>query len=136
MSTWIPAELRRVVYTRAGGKCEYCLRHDSDSALPHQPDHITSRRHGGETTAENLALACFVCNLLKGPEVASLDPHTGAAAKLYHPRVDRWSDHFRLAGGRILGLTPEGRATAELLQFNREDLIEMRLVLIAKGRYP
>ena len=116
MSLWIPAELRRVVFARASGKCEYCLRHESDSVLPHQPDHITSRRHGGETTEENLALACWVCNLLKGPEVASIDPLTGAAAKLYHPRLDRWSDHFRLKRGRIGGLTPEGRVTADLLQ--------------------
>ena len=38
--------------------------------------------------------------------------------------------------GRIIGLTPEGRVTVELLQFNRDDLVELRLMLIAKGRYP
>lgn len=113
MSVWIPAELRRIVIARAGGKCEYCLRHESGSALPHQPDHIASRRHGGETMAENLALACWVCNLLKGPEVAGIDLLTGMAAKLFHPRLDRWSVHFRLDRGRIIGLTPEGRTTAE-----------------------
>jgi hypothetical protein len=136
MSVWIPAALRRLVHARAGGKCEYCLRHESDSALPHQPDHISSRRHGGQTDAENLALACAVCNLLKGPEIASIDPLTGSAARFFHPRLDRWADHFRLESGRIVGLTPEGRVTAELLQFNRDDLVELRRTLIAKGRYP
>jgi len=136
MSTRIPAALRRLVRERAAGRCEYCLRHEIDSTLPHQPDHIQSRRHGGETTAENLALACWVCNLLKGPEVASIDPLTGSAARFFHPRRDRWTDHFRLEGGRILGLTPEGRVTTDLLQFNREDLVELRRMLIAKGRYP
>jgi len=136
MSLWIPAELRRLVYARAGGRCEYRLRNESDSVLPHQPDHIISRRHQGETTAENLALACSVCNLLKGPEVAAIDPQTGQAARFFHPRIDRWAGHFRLEAGRIIGLTPEGRVTAEILQFNRDDLVEMRLTLIAKGRYP
>jgi hypothetical protein len=136
MSVWIPAAVRRLVHARAGGKCEYCLRHELDSALPHQPDHITSRRHGGETTAENLALACSVCNLLKGPEVAAIDTLTGQAARFFHPRLDRWADHFRLEAGRIIGLTPEGRVTVELLQFNRDDLVELRLMLIVKGRYP
>jgi hypothetical protein len=46
------------------------------------------------------------------------------------------SDHFQLIDGVIVGLTPEGRVTAQLLQFNREDLVELRLTLIAKGRYP
>lgn len=136
MSEWIPAALRRLVLARAGGKCEYCLRHESDSVLPHQPDHITSRRHQGETTAENLALACSICNLLKGPEVAGIDPLTGQAARIFNPRVDVWIEHFELAAGRIMGLTPEGRVTVELPQFNREDLVELRVMLIAKGRYP
>lgn len=136
MSVWIPAALRRLVHSRAGGKCEYCLRHESDSVLPHQPDHITSRRHQGQTVEKNLALACAVCNLLKGPEVAAIDSLTGLAARFFHPRIDRWSDHFQLVDGEIVGLTSEGRVTAELLQFNREDLVEMRLRLIAQGRFP
>jgi hypothetical protein len=44
MLSLLKARSRRLVFAGAGGKCEYCLRHDSDSALPHQPDHITSRR--------------------------------------------------------------------------------------------
>lgn len=136
MSVWIPAELRRLVRSRAGLKCEYCLRHESDSALPHQPDHIISRRHGGATMAENLALACAVCNLLKGSEIALIDGVTGLAARLFHPRRDRWDQHFRLENGRILGTTAEGRVTVEILQFNRDDLLELRLTLAAKGRYP
>jgi hypothetical protein len=136
MSQWISVELRRLVHARAAGRCEYCLRHESDSTLPHQPDHILSRRHHGETTAENLALACAVCNLLKGPEVAGLDPVTGEAARLFHPRLDSWTEHFQLVNGQIVGLTLEGRVTVELLQFNRDDLVELRLTLIAKRRYP
>jgi len=136
MSRRIPTELRALVRERADGRCEYCLRHEEDSAIPHQPDHIKSRKYGGSATIENLAWACAVCNLLKGPETAALDPLTGAAARLFNPRLDRWADHFRLDRGHIIGVTPEGRVTAEVLQFNRSDLIELRLMLIAKGQYP
>jgi len=136
MSGWIPNELRALVRERAGRRCEYCLRHEDDTAIPHQADHIQSLKHGGQTTAENLAWSCAVCNLLKGPETAAIDSLTATAARFFNPRRDRWDDHFRLDHGRILGLTPEGRVTAELLQLNRADLVELRLTLIAKGRYP
>jgi hypothetical protein len=136
MSRNVPALLRRLIRDRAGGKCEYCLRHEDDSAVPHQPDHIVSRKHGGRTDADNLAWACAVCNLLKGPETAAIDPSTGRAARLFDPRRDFWADHFRLRDGRIEGTTPEGRVTELLLQFNRDDLVELRNTLVASGRYP
>jgi hypothetical protein len=136
MSSRIPVKLRRLICERAGQKCEYCLCHEEDSVIPHQPDHIRSRKHGGAAHADNLAWACAVCNLLKGPEIAATDPLTGAATRFFNPRLDVWDDHFRLDDGRIIGLAPEGRATEELLQFNRQDLVQLRLVLIAKGRYP
>jgi hypothetical protein len=103
----VSSRLRKVVHDRAEGRCEYCLRHEDDSAVPHQPDHIISRRHGGETLADNLAWACAVCNLLKGPEVAAIDSLTGQPTRLFNPRVDQWHNHFRLDGGRIAGLSPE-----------------------------
>lgn len=135
MSRRAPAALRRLVRERAGGRCEYCLRHEDDSAIPHQPDHIASRKHDGQTTADNLAWACAVCNLLKGPETAAIDPVSRTATRFFHPRLDRWEEHFRVKDGRILGTTPVGRVTEQLLQFNREDLVELRRTLIAKGRY-
>jgi hypothetical protein len=136
MSARLPLRLRRLVRERAGQRCEYCLRHEDDSALPHQPDHITSRKHRGKATAENLAWSCAVCNLLKGPEVAAIDSQTDLATRLFNPRTDRWNDHFELRSGRILGLTAIGRVTADVLQFNRDDLVKLRLALIAAARYP
>ncbi|HMC10107.1 MAG TPA: HNH endonuclease signature motif containing protein, partial [Pirellulaceae bacterium] len=100
MTRRIPTRLRRLVRERAGGRCEYCLRHEDDSAVPHQPDHIISRKHGGATSDDNLAWACAVCNLLKGPETAAIDPLSGQAIRFFHPRVDHWMDHFRIDGGR------------------------------------
>jgi len=50
--------------------------------LPHQPDHIIARQHGGQTTADNLAFACIHCNRHKGPNIASIDPIYGDLKKL------------------------------------------------------
>jgi len=125
-----------VVWQRAGQRCEYCLLHEDDAVLPHEPDHIIAMQHGGKTVAENLALSCWDCNHVKGPNLSSVDPLTGEIAELFHPRRDRWADHFRLDGASITGLTPKGRATAFLLQFNASDRIRQRGYLQDVGRYP
>jgi 5-methylcytosine-specific restriction endonuclease McrA len=62
MSEYVPAELRRLIRERAGHRCEYCLLHEDDAFLPHEPDHIISVKHRGETNEGNLAWTCFVCN--------------------------------------------------------------------------
>ncbi|MCB0098392.1 MAG: HNH endonuclease [Caldilineaceae bacterium] len=58
----IPVAVRRLVAERAQGRCEYCLLHQDDTPFTHPLDHIIAIRHGGATTAENLALACIDCN--------------------------------------------------------------------------
>ena len=53
------------------------------------------------------------------------------------PRKQRWPDHFQLQeDGRIVGTTPEGRATARLLDFNAEDRLQLRRVLMRQGWRP
>jgi hypothetical protein len=104
--------------------------------FPHEPDHVIARKHRGETVEENLAWACYLCNGLKGSDLASVDVDTGRIVRLFHPRKDRWTTHFRLEGARIVGLTAVGRVTECLLQFNRRRTLGMRQVLIEKGRYP
>ena len=59
---WIPAGLRAEVRHRARGRCEYCGVHEADVGAPHEPDHIVAEQHGGQTTVENLAYACYHCN--------------------------------------------------------------------------
>jgi 5-methylcytosine-specific restriction endonuclease McrA len=87
--THTPAALRRLVYERAGGHCEYCLIPDTLVLVAHQIDHIIAEKHGGLTEADNLALACVLCNKHKGSDLASIDPQTGEIVPLYHPRRDR-----------------------------------------------
>lgn len=96
-------------------------------------DHVIARQHGGKTIESNLALSCTRCNSFKGPNIAGLDPETGALTRLFHPRTDAWADHFRIIGPEIEGLTPIGRTTVFVLQFNHEDYIALRSSLIAEG---
>jgi HNH endonuclease len=132
----IPEELRRFVAKRAEFRCEYCLVHEEDSLSPHQVDHIVGRKHGGGTDPPNLAYACLRCNLWKGSDVGTVDPGTGVAARLFHPRLDRWTEHFEIRGAALEGTTEVGRATVKVLKLNHEHRLAERELLARAGRYP
>lgn len=132
-SSYIPTEIRRVVRERANYCCEYCLIPEAFTFASHEIDHIIARKHGGETTAENLALSCTICNQHKGSDLASIDPETGELTPLYNPRKHKWQEHFRIEDNQIIPLTAEGRVTVHLLQFNRQERIEERKLLIEAG---
>lgn len=132
----ISSTLRQVVFERAEGRCEYCLLPQSVATYKHEPDHIIPRQHDGQTTADNLALACIRCNRYKGYNVGSFDPKSGDLVPFFNPRTQVWSEHFQLEGAVIQPLTPEGRVTAKMLHFNDADRVEERQRLIAVGLYP
>ena len=136
MASEINKELRADIARRAGQRCEYCLIHEDDAGFPHQVDHVVSRKHGGSSTSDNLALACAVCNRRKGSDIASSDPRTGEIVPLFDPRRHRWADHFRLNGPTIEPISPIGSATARLLQLNSPERISERRLLQSLGRYP
>ncbi len=121
------------VWERAGGCCEYCRIPHPQYRLPFQIDHIRARQHGGPTTSENLALACFHCNRHKGPNLAGWDPDTQQLVRLFHPRTDHWPEHFEGRGAEIVGRTPVGRVTAQVLAMNADDLFLFRVELLADG---
>jgi HNH endonuclease len=133
--TYISASLRRMVFDRADGKCEYCLIPEALALASHQVDHAISEKHGGETVSENLALSCSFCNQAKGSDVGSIDSETGEYIRLYHPRRDLWVEHFQIdAGtGEILGISAVGRVTVRLLQMNRVAYLPERLLLLQAG---
>lgn len=133
--TPISMAMRRHVVVRAGGRCEYCGVPNDAVLAAHEPDHAIGEQHGGQTSLDNLAYACFRCNRLKGPNIATRDPHTDTLTRLYNPRVDLWADHFLLKDARIEGVTPVGRGTALLLRFNDEQRVLLRVELIAAHRY-
>ena len=132
----VPAPLRRLVRDRARERCEYCLLPDAVGFYPHEVDHVVAEKHEGQTVEDNLCLSCWVCNRHKGSDLTSIDPQTGEITSLFHPRKDRWDDHFRLHGPDIEGITPSGRTTVRLLHFHDPDQLELRGVLIPLGHYP
>jgi hypothetical protein len=131
--TYVPAALRRLVRERAAERCEYCLIPDATTFAPLTIDHIVAEKHGGKTEADNLASCCILCNQKKGTDLGSIDPESGQLVALFHPRRDRWSDHFRLIAGRIEPQTATGRVTAQLLGFNTPERIEERTLLALAG---
>jgi 5-methylcytosine-specific restriction endonuclease McrA len=121
------AATKRHVRRRARNRCEYCGLHQKYSPLvPLQIEHIIPKKHGGGDDPQNLALACIDCNLSKGSNLSGIDPRTSRISELYHPRRDRWDDHFERRGPFIVGKTPIGRATVRVLNMNSEDQIELR----------
>ena len=94
-------DLISYIWSRAGHRCEYCHLPSAGYPLPLQMDHIIARQHGGETDANNLALACVHCNRHKGPNIGGIDPATGSLTRLFHPRCLAGS--FRVAWRRTAG---------------------------------
>jgi len=129
-------EVRAEIARRAGDRCEYCLIHEDDAGFPHQVDHIVSRKHGGSSTANNLAYARVLCNRYKGSDVASFDPRTAEVVRLFHPRQHLWADHFRIKGAFIEPVSEIGAATVRLLRLNSPERIAERRLLQTSGRYP
>ena len=55
MSEYISERLRALVARRADHSCAYCLLAEEDAFHAFHLDHIISRKHGGDTKADNLA---------------------------------------------------------------------------------
>jgi len=137
MSERIPAALRRLVAERAECRCEYCRIHQDDEPFYRlHVEHVIAKQHGGGDGANNLALACHHDNYHKGPNLAGVDPRTGKVVRLFNPRRQRWSRHFQFDGALIVGKTPCGRATVEVLAINAAERVELRRELISVGLFP
>lgn len=121
--------LRETVWSRARHRCEYCQLPQASSVLPLELDHIRARKHRGKSTAQNLCLACAYCNAAKGTNVVGYDPETDDLVALFDPRRDEWGEHFAWNGPVLIGKTPKGRATIEVLGINRPDRIQHRRLL-------
>jgi len=127
------ASTREFVRRRAKDRCEYCLLRQEHSELTHHIEHIVARQHGGGDNVDNLALSCHRCNLHKGPNLTAVDPVGGELVHLFHPRRDRWAEHFLFRGVWIQGMTPVGRATVHLLAMNDPRRLELRFELLTHG---
>lgn len=125
------AETRRLVRERAKGLCEYCrLPQAAQPFSTFHIEHIVPRKHGGTDDLENLGIACERCNSFKGPNLTGIDPDSGKIERLFDPRHQEWAEHFALRGVLILGLTPIGRTTIEVLKMNEQRRVQLRATLI------
>lgn len=112
------AERDRLVFERAGGRCEYCRMHSALQGATFHVEHTLPTARGGGDELDNLALACPGCNLHKSSRVSLLDPVTGGSVPIFNLRSDCWSDHFAWDGERLVGLTALGRALVEAFDLN------------------
>jgi hypothetical protein len=99
-------------------------------------EHIHPSAHGGGSDAANLALACPSRNLHKAARTHAVDPLDGSSVPLFHPRRDRWPQHFAWSGTRIAGLTPAGRATIAALDLNHPRRLRIREAEARFGLFP
>src|SRR5262245_29783000 len=130
------ADLIRHVWRRADGRCEYCQLSQEFDDRGFEIDHIISRKHGGPTTAGNLALSCFRCNSFKGSDISGRDPKTRRLTALFHPLRHKWARQFRWQGAYLIGRTPVGRVTVAVLQINDPFRVSLREGLIEEGVFP
>ena len=59
---YVPAVLRHLLIQQSGSRCGYCLVQQDLHYGPLEVEHIVPRSRGGLTVADNLWLACRVCN--------------------------------------------------------------------------
>ncbi len=129
---------KQIITARAAGCCEYCRSQERYATQTFSVEHVVPRQDGGRTSLENLALACQGCNNHKYTKTTASDPLSGAMVPLFHPRRERWVDHFAWDSTYtiVIGLTPTGRATVHALQLNRPGLVNLRRILVAAGEHP
>jgi hypothetical protein len=129
---------REAVILRAGFCCEYCQSQDKFSPNSFTIDHVLPSEAGGTDEIENLAYACFLCNRLKSNKTTVFDAMSKTNVAMFNPRIHNWQEHFIWNGDylRIIGLTPTGRGTVEVLQLNRKKLLDYRTALLAFGEHP
>jgi len=134
----LSSQQKTAVKQRAQDCCEYCWSQEAYSPDTFSVEHIVPLARGGTNDANNLANACQGCNNRKFVSTEAIDSLTGAMAVLYHPRRDRWAEHFAWDEDYLvmIGLTPTGRATVEKLELNRKGVVNLRRLLQESGLHP
>ncbi len=122
------AATRQQVRERAESRCEYCqIPEAATPFIKFHAEHIIAQQHQVDDSLDNLALSCDRCNAYKGPNISSIDPKTKAIVELFHPRKNRWDEHFAIRLGSVVGKTPCGRATVKLLNMNAARRVQLRV---------
>jgi 5-methylcytosine-specific restriction endonuclease McrA len=131
---YVPEPIKRAVFKRANYRCEYCLINEKLSFFSFHIEHIISLKHGGKTELNNLALACPICNINKGTDIATVLPESVRPIRFFNPRSEKWSEHFNLeSSGLIVPITQTGEATIKILNLNHPDSIIERKEMLIRG---
>lgn len=135
---YIPVAVQRAILELSKDYCEYCVLPSNFSTDFFHYEHIIPLVLDGDTKLENLARSCGICNNNKRDKITHIDPLSKQIVRLYHPRQDIWADHFQWSGGdlHIVGLTPIGRATVDLLKLNRINATNLRKLLKMADLHP
>lgn len=135
---YIPIDKKRAVIARAQGRCEYCQSRADYTTETFAVEHIIPVSRDGTDDLDNLALACSGCNGHKYNRVEAPDPIDGTRVPLFHPRQQKWEEHFRWSENytHVVGTTPTGRATVETLHLNRLGLVNVREAMYLMGKHP
>lgn len=130
--------LRDRIREQAENRCGYCRSHQDYLPWTLEIEHIVPVSRGGSDDEANLWLACHSCNLYKGAKTHGFDPLTGRRVRLFNPRAQRWSRHFRWSddGTQILGRTACGRVTVIALNLNNLIAVTVRRHWVAAGWHP
>jgi hypothetical protein len=135
---YIPIEIRQAVAELDKRRCAYCLSPEVLSGIALTFDHIIPVASGGQTSLDNLCLACRSCNEFKGVQMARDDPESGESVPLFNPRSQRWSEHFHWdeSGTRVEGITAVGRITVAALKLNHSLIVKTRTRWVMAGWHP
>jgi HNH endonuclease len=127
-----------LVARRASHRCEYCHAPEAVFNFPFEVEHIVPTSRGGSNDETNLCLACRACNLRKSDRLVARDVISGEEVPLFHPRQQRWDEHFRVDvdSGELQGTTPAGRATVASLDLNHPLQLAARLLWLRLRLFP
>ncbi len=131
-------ELRTQVRQRANARCEYCQMPEEFIELAFQVDHIIAQKHHGPDDLSNFAWSCYGCNNHKQADIAGIDPDGDPlqVIRLFHPRRDRWDEHFYWNGPTLVARSAIGRVTIYVLGINLPHRVALRQMLIDEGVLP
>jgi hypothetical protein len=123
---------------RANHRFEYCHAPELVFNFPFEVEHIIPLAQQGTDDPANLALACRSCNLRKGSRIGGIAPDANSQVRFFHPRLDRWSEHFQVDSefGIVTGITAIGTVTVVYLEMNSTAQVTARRLWIRLGLFP
>jgi len=138
VSRYVPTALQRKIRQQFFDCCAYCRTKECLTATTFELEHILPVSKGGQTSEQNLCLACPTCNRHKAARKTATDPEKNEPAELFNPQQQSWLGHFTWNEEftEIVPLTAVGRATCAALRMNRPELIRVRKMWVRLHEHP